>query len=59
VPLRGLHWVHVDAHPDLLLPRGLSPEAALDPDLLYQALEYKHTTITWTDEWHCSPRIHV
>ena len=32
MPLHGLHWVHVDAHPDLLLPPHLSPEAALDPD---------------------------
>jgi hypothetical protein len=41
VPLRGVQWVHVDAHPDLLLPPTLTPHAALgqDPEQLYHALE--------------------
>lgn len=48
LPVRGVHVVHLDAHPDLSLPKQLSPEEVFQPGLLQQRL---HDSETGISEW--------
>ncbi len=42
VPLEGVALIHLDSHPDLLLPRSLGPEAAMDRRALMQEVSIEN-----------------